>query len=114
MIITIDTSKDSKEDIRKAIVFLESLHTEISTSLGSDSGATNAFANMFGASETPASEIKEESSSDGFVNIFADDTLSQPVSEPVAEVKDTPFDDPLKMLNEKKDDEDEVPQVMQY
>ena len=76
MKITIDTSVDSKEDIRKAAALLASLadgtherHSNIfedsSPSLGtsetpsSESSGANAFASMFG-DDTPAETLTEE------------------------------------------------------
>lgn len=77
MKITIDTSVDSKEDIRKAVALLSSLadgrhehHSNIfensSPSLGvsetssSESSAGNAFANMFGDNSAMQSEDPKE------------------------------------------------------
>jgi len=77
MKITIDTSVDSKEDIRKAAALLASLadgrherHSNIfddsspglgiSDSSDSDSAAGNAFASMFGDNTVQAEEKKEE------------------------------------------------------
>lgn len=67
MQLIIDTEKDSKEDIRKAVAFLSSLadgktehHSNIfedsSPTLGESSepeGGTNAFSAMFGDDKTP-------------------------------------------------------------
>ena len=78
MQITIDTQKDSKEDIRKAVAFLTNLaegksehHSNIfedsSPTLGESSeseGGTNAFSAMFGEDKTPVlgASSDEESS----------------------------------------------------
>lgn len=108
MIITIDTSKDSKEDIRKAISFLSSLHGDGSVSVDNSEvseSATNAFASMFGSSDS--SQTDETQESPGFTNIFAEESNKE-------EVKDKPFEDPLKSLTEKKEETDEEPQVMMY
>ena len=79
MQITIDTQKDSKEDIRKAVAFLSSLaegikehHSNIfedsSPTLGEsspESAGGNAFANMFGDSDnTPVLPVNDASSED--------------------------------------------------
>ena len=73
MIITIDTSKDSKDDIRKAVAFLSSLHgsevkpvnifEDSSKSSEEKSEGVNAFANMFGdsSSASPVEETQPES-----------------------------------------------------
>jgi len=72
MIITIDTSKDSKEDIRKAVAFLSSLHgsevkpvnifEDSSENTEEKSEGVNAFANMFGDNASPVVQTEEKSS----------------------------------------------------
>jgi len=105
MIITIDTSKDSKEDIRKLIAFLSTLsnseqrNPDIFASSGSsaanEGSAVNAFANIFGdnSPSAPAS-IQEEKPSEmiSSADIF---TLSE-----------------KKTLKEEEDEE--IPQVTLY
>ena len=66
MKITIDTSHDSKEDIKKAIQLLESLSgAEVKVNSDFDSpndSGTDAFASMFGSA--PVTEPKEEPKDD--------------------------------------------------
>lgn len=93
MQITIDTQKDSKEAIRKAVAFLSSLadgHNHNSNIFGSDSSGivnessetepssgTNAFASMFGNSEPKTEDVsvlqtdeKKEETNDDSVEIL--------------------------------------------
>ena len=127
MKITIDTDKDSKEDIRKAISFLSSLSAEGSVAV--EESEPQPFVNMFGSSEEAKEEINSQevpAQTDNMFSMFGNDNsssqeascestqvssnsvsdisqMSQMLSEQSSsqtEVEDKPFDDPLKALLE--------------
>lgn len=109
MIITIDTAKDSKEDIRKAAAFLSSLHSE-NNSLeitNETEDVAPAFVNMFSSDETSQSESSQQPVQE-FINPFAMDEKPKEVE------KNIPFDDPLKMLSEIKEENEKSSEDQEF
>ena len=102
MQITIDTSKDSKEDIRKAVAFLSSIadgKVEQSSNIFEDSSS-------FGGSSEPETE---SSGTNAFSSMFGDNT---PTSSPSSEISETPILGSEESTEEKEDEE--APQLMEY
>ena len=102
MIITIDTAKDSPEDIRKAIAFLSSLH-------GAEARSSNIFESS--DSDLTSDESSESSGVSAFANMFGDLNKSE---EPKSDDGYAPVSEILPADEKTEDDEEETPEIMEY
>jgi len=101
MQITIDTQKDSKEDIRKAIALLSSLAD------GTGERHSNIFESSDPSVDLPGSESSSEGSN-AFVDMFGESSTS---------TKETPEETPILPVNTEETEsveDDDSPEIVQY